>query len=131
MRGRHFPANTRHSPNAVSMLAYCLRRWPKIEKALGECPVFALRTSYVVRRVFIRRFYVSPTMPYTRGGFLRRLECSTKNVLCISMSFIFWLTCEAHVEWDHFFQKSLVRCDLGMETDKYIEGGQTGHSILV
>ena len=30
-----------HSPNAVSMLAYRLRRWPNIETALDECPVFA------------------------------------------------------------------------------------------
>ena len=35
------PANTGHSPNAVSMLAHRLRRWPNIETALGECPVFA------------------------------------------------------------------------------------------
>ena len=32
--------NTRHSPNAVSMLAHRLRRWPKIETALDECLVF-------------------------------------------------------------------------------------------
>ena len=35
------PANTRHSPNAVSMLAHRLRRWPNIETALGEFIVFA------------------------------------------------------------------------------------------
>ena len=35
-----FPSNTRHSRNAVSMLAHCLRRWPNIETALGECLVF-------------------------------------------------------------------------------------------
>ena len=35
------PTNTEHSPNAVSMLAHRLRRWPNIETALGECPVFA------------------------------------------------------------------------------------------
>ena len=34
-----FSANTGHSPNAVSMLAHHLRRWPNIETALGECPV--------------------------------------------------------------------------------------------
>ena len=34
------PANTGHSPDAVSMLAHRLRRWPNIETALGECPVF-------------------------------------------------------------------------------------------
>ena len=42
--GQHdsrFPANTGHSPRAVSMLAHRLRRWPNIETALGECPVFA------------------------------------------------------------------------------------------
>ena len=33
--------NTGHSPKAVSMLAHRLRRWPNIETALGECPVFA------------------------------------------------------------------------------------------
>ena len=36
-----FPANTGHSPKAVSMLAHRLRRWPNIETALGEWPVFA------------------------------------------------------------------------------------------
>ena len=35
------PATTGHLPNAVSMLAHRLRRWPNIETALGECPVFA------------------------------------------------------------------------------------------
>ena len=35
------PANKGDLPNAVSMLAYRLRRWPNIETALGECPVFA------------------------------------------------------------------------------------------
>ena len=35
------PANTEHSPKAVSMLAHRLRRWPNIETAVGECPVFA------------------------------------------------------------------------------------------
>ena len=35
------PANTRHSPNAVSMLVQRRRRWANIETALGECPVFA------------------------------------------------------------------------------------------
>ena len=35
------PANTRHSPNVVSMLAHRLRRWPNIGTALGECLVFA------------------------------------------------------------------------------------------
>ena len=40
-----YPANTRHSPNAVSMLAHRLRRWSNIETALGECLVFAGRLS--------------------------------------------------------------------------------------
>ena len=35
------PANTGHSPNAVLMFAHRLRRWFNIEKAWGECPVFA------------------------------------------------------------------------------------------
>ena len=30
------PAKTGSSPNAVSMLAHRLRRWPNIETALGE-----------------------------------------------------------------------------------------------
>ena len=34
-------ANTRYSPNAFSILVHRLRRWPNIEKALGEYPVFA------------------------------------------------------------------------------------------
>ena len=37
----NYPANTGHSPKAVSMLAHRLRRWPNIETALGECPVYA------------------------------------------------------------------------------------------
>ena len=36
-----YPANTGKSPNAVSMLAHRRRRWPNIETALGECPVFS------------------------------------------------------------------------------------------
>ena len=32
------PANTGHSPNAVSMLGQRRRRWTNIETALGECP---------------------------------------------------------------------------------------------
>ena len=36
-----YPANMRHSSNAVLMLGHRLRRWPNIETALGECPVFA------------------------------------------------------------------------------------------
>ena len=35
------PANTGHSPEAVSMLAHRLRRWPNIETALSKFPVFA------------------------------------------------------------------------------------------
>ena len=37
---RRIPSNTRHSPNAVSMLVHRLRRWPTIETALSECLVF-------------------------------------------------------------------------------------------
>ena len=40
-RNRRSPANTGNSPNAVSILAHRLRRWPNIETALGECSVFA------------------------------------------------------------------------------------------
>ena len=36
-----YPANTGYSHNAISMLAHRLRRWPSIETALGETPVFA------------------------------------------------------------------------------------------
>ena len=38
---RYIPANTGHSPNAVTKLGHRLRRWPNIETALGESPVFA------------------------------------------------------------------------------------------
>ena len=48
------PANTRHSHNAVSMLAHRLRRWPNIETALGECPVFAGKLSGVLRVLLLR-----------------------------------------------------------------------------
>ena len=34
-------ANTKHSPNAVSKLAHCLRRWLNTKTAIGECLVFA------------------------------------------------------------------------------------------
>ena len=40
-------ANTGHSPNAVSMLAHRLQRWPNIETPLGECPVSAGRADRV------------------------------------------------------------------------------------
>ena len=32
---------TRYSPNAVLIMVHRLRRWPNIETALGEYPVFA------------------------------------------------------------------------------------------
>ena len=35
-----FPANTGHSPNAVSMLGQRRSRWAVIETELGECLVF-------------------------------------------------------------------------------------------
>ena len=35
------PANTRHSPNAVSMLSHRLRHWLNIKIALSECLVFS------------------------------------------------------------------------------------------
>ena len=35
------PANTCHLPNTVSMLSQRFRRWPDIEIALGDCPMFA------------------------------------------------------------------------------------------
>ena len=37
----NYPANTGHSPKAVSTLAHRLRRWPNIETAFGKCPVYA------------------------------------------------------------------------------------------
>ena len=50
------PANTGHSPNAVSMLAHRLRRWPNIETTLGDCPLFAgkvaLNESLGMKRIF-------------------------------------------------------------------------------
>ena len=48
------PANTWHSPKAVSTLAHRLRRWPNIETALGECPVFA--GMVIVIRI-VNRYY--------------------------------------------------------------------------
>ena len=39
--GATVPANTGHSPYAVSMLGQRRRRWASIETALVECPVFA------------------------------------------------------------------------------------------
>ena len=36
-----YPANTRHSPNAGTMLVHRLRRWPNIVPALGERLVIA------------------------------------------------------------------------------------------
>ena len=41
LRGQKHPSKTVSSPNAVSMLAHRLRRWPSIETALDERPVFA------------------------------------------------------------------------------------------
>ena len=52
-----FPANTGHSPKAVSMLAHRLRRWPNIETALGEWPVFAGLLDMVIP------IYRSQTLP--------------------------------------------------------------------
>ena len=44
------PANTGHSPNAVSKLGHFLRPWPDIETASDECPLFA-RTHYVHTKI--------------------------------------------------------------------------------
>ena len=41
-------ANKGHSLNAVSMLGHCSRRWPNIERTLGEFPVFA-GTGYLTK----------------------------------------------------------------------------------
>ena len=38
---KQYLANTRHSPNDVSMLDQRRRRWANIEKALSECIVLA------------------------------------------------------------------------------------------
>ena len=43
------PSNTGNSPNAISMLAHRLRRWPNIETALGKCPVCAGSFPLVVK----------------------------------------------------------------------------------
>ena len=42
-----------HSPNAVSMLAHRIRRWPNIETALGECLVFAGRAIITLSRCMV------------------------------------------------------------------------------
>ena len=69
-----FPANTGHSPNAVSMLVprlskhgaftqccfnvgHRLRRWPNIETALVVCPVFAWITYYLHARTILQSLY--------------------------------------------------------------------------
>ena len=36
-----YPANTRHLPNAASMLGQRRRRWASIETSLGKCLVLA------------------------------------------------------------------------------------------
>ena len=49
------PANTRYSPNDVSMLGQCQRRWSDIETSLGECLVFAgkrVKTSTFMYRLW-------------------------------------------------------------------------------
>ena len=46
----HNPANTRNSPNAVSMLAHRLRRWANIETASGECLMFARKAMLACKR---------------------------------------------------------------------------------
>ena len=60
---RPIPANTRHSPTAVSMLAHRLRRWPNIETALCECPVFAGIALYCIHTnaLYTELDYTQPT----------------------------------------------------------------------
>ena len=48
------PANTGHSPNAVSMLGQRRRRCANIETALGECPVLAGKALITVITIFSR-----------------------------------------------------------------------------
>ena len=40
---------------AVSMLAHRFRRWPNIETAVGECPVFAGYTTVMFETASLRR----------------------------------------------------------------------------
>ena len=44
-----YPANTRHSSDAVLMLGQRRRRWTNIKTALGECLVFAIRGNYFIK----------------------------------------------------------------------------------
>ena len=44
-------ANTCHSPRAVSMLNYSLRRWPSIDIVLGDWSVFAGTYCHIAMRV--------------------------------------------------------------------------------
>ena len=58
---------TRHSPNAVSMLGHHLQRWPSIETALGECIVFAgcHHTFEKHDKLFILSTKMIPRLPTT------------------------------------------------------------------
>ena len=69
---RVLPANTRHSPNVISMLAHRLRRWPNMGITLRECLVFAglsISSSPLVclNEVNSNCFQLNPT----RRGFTR------------------------------------------------------------
>ena len=59
------PANTDHSPNAVSMLGQRQRRWTNIETAVGECSVFAgTYTALQSQRQYLLTFKVSRSIIY-------------------------------------------------------------------
>ena len=92
------PANTGHSSNAVSILVHRLRRWPNIETALDECPVFA----EVVHRCWVNTFPVNTKHLYNictmldqrRRRWADVIQCYT-NVLCLLFFFIFKDRCES------------------------------------
>ena len=47
---------TRHSPNAVLMLAQRLRRWPNIEPTLEKCTMFEGKSSCMSIQVWVSPF---------------------------------------------------------------------------
>ena len=78
-----FPTNTGHSPKAVPMLAHRLRRWPNIETALGECPVFAVNCVPIILPEMLSPSKVSKT---------RKQLSRRKLSLTLSPLAFFWYT---------------------------------------
>ena len=103
------PANTDHSPNAVSMLSQRQRRWTNIETELGEWSVFAgTYTALQSQRQYLLTFKVSRSTIY----YLHDNEYD--EIRCVSLHYRqhFYEGFNDDCNWYLIFQCSLLSVEL-------------------